>query len=137
MYNPLMVKPMREELVNLGFRELLSAEDVESTVKNSSGTLLIVVNSVCGCSAGGCRPGVAMSLQNEKKPDELTTVFAGVDKEATEKARSYFLGYPPSSPSVALLKNGKIVHMLERLDIEGHSPEQISENLKSAYEKFC
>ena len=135
MYDPAMVKPMREELTNIGFEELQTAEAVDQAV--SQGTVLVVVNSVCGCSAGGCRPAVANAIQHAKRPEKLTTVFAGVDKEATDKARSYFVGYPPSSPSIGLLKDGKIVHMIERLDIEGHSPEAIAKNLTDAFEKHC
>lgn len=137
MYNPALVQPMREELSSVGIRELLTAEDVESTLRDSKGSVMIVVNSVCGCAAGGLRPGVIESLKNEKVPTTLTTVFAGQDKEATEKARTYFHGYPPSSPSVALLKDGDIVFMLQRRDIEGYSPAEIAQKLKSAYNEYC
>ncbi len=136
MYNPALVQPMREELSSIGVRELLTPDDVDSAIK-LSGTTLVVVNSVCGCAAGGARPGVAKALQHLKKPDHLTTVFAGQDKEATERARSYFHGFPPSSPSVALLKDGEIVFMLQRKDIEGYSAEEISEKLVSAFETYC
>ena len=136
MYNPQLVQPMREELTSIGVQELLTPEDVDSNLQ-SSGTALVVVNSVCGCAAGGARPGVAMALQNEKRPEKAFTVFAGQDKEATAKAREFFVGYPPSSPSAALLKDGNIVFMLERTDIEGFSPEQISEKLIKAFEEHC
>ena len=137
MYNPAIVQPMREELVNAGFQELTDEAAVDAALKDSTGTVLVVVNSVCGCAAGGARPGVIASLQGAKKPEKLTTVFAGQDKEATERARSYFTGYPPSSPAVGLLKDGKLVHMVERQGIEGHSPEQIAANLQAAYEQHC
>ena len=137
MYDPQMVKPMREELTKLGVEELLTPEEVDSAVQNTDGTLLLIVNSVCGCAAGGARPGVALALQNEKKPNKLATVFAGMEKDATNKAREYFVGYPPSSPCMGLLKDGEIVHMIERHDIEGKSPEEIASNLKSAFEQHC
>ena len=137
MYDPELVKPMREELTRVGVEELTSADAVQSAVESTDGTLLLVVNSVCGCAAGGARPGVALALQNEKVPSKATTVFAGQDKEATEKAREYFVGYPPSSPSIGLLKNGEIVHMIQRHDIEGKSPEEIAENLKQAFNSHC
>lgn len=137
MYDPQMVKPMREELTQLGVEELLTPEDVDAAVSGTEGTLLLIVNSVCGCAAGGARPGVALALKNEKKPSKLATVFAGMEKDATNKAREYFVGYPPSSPSMGLLKNGEIVHMLERQDIEGKSPQEIAANLTSAFEKHC
>lgn len=137
MYNPALVKPMREELVSIGVKELLTAEDVDQYLKDKKGTQMIVVNSVCGCAAGGARPGVALALTHSKKPDSVATVFAGQDKEATERARSYFHGYPPSSPSAALFKDGEIVYMLERTDIEGYSPQEIAQKLVSAFEEFC
>ena len=137
MYDPELVKPMREELTKRGVRELLSADDVDSAVGEASGSLLIVVNSVCGCAAGGARPGIALALEHEKTPDQVATVFAGQDKEATEKARSYFLGYPPSSPSMGLLKEGKIVFMLQRHEIEGRTPEEIAGDLKNAFNTYC
>lgn len=136
MYNPALVQPMREELTRNGFQELKNSQEVDEVMKKN-GTLLVVVNSVCGCAAGAARPGVIESLTNEKKPDLLTTVFAGQDKEATDKARSYLHGYPPSSPSAALLKDGEVVFMLQRKDIEGFSAEDIAQKLKSAYDKFC
>jgi putative YphP/YqiW family bacilliredoxin len=137
MYDPEDVKPMSDELVAVGCRELKTPGDVDSAVKNSPGTVLIVVNSVCGCAAGGARPGVALALQNSIIPDVSTTVFAGVDREATAQARDYFTGYRPSSPSVGLLRDGKLVFMLERSDIEGHSPEEIAERLSSAFDQYC
>ena len=137
MYDPQIVKPMREELTNIGFQELKTADEVDSVLGAEQDTVLVVVNSVCGCAAGGCRPGVALSLENDKKPSKLTTVFAGQDKEATDKARSYFLGIPPSSPAIALMKEGKVADMLHRHDIEGFSPEQIAEKLKGFFNKHC
>ena len=128
---------MRAELTNVGFTELKTPEEVENTVPKSSGVSLVVFNSVCGCAAGSARPGIIRSLANDKKPDHLYTVFAGQDLEAVAKAREYTLPYPPSSPSVALFKDGKLVHFLERMNIEGHSAEQVSEQLKDAYNKFC
>jgi len=137
MYNPALVQPMREELTKLGVTELTTVEEVDSALKDSQETVLVVVNSVCGCAAGACRPAVAMALQNEKVPAKLTTVFAGQDKEATDRARSYFLGLPPSSPSIALMKNGQVAKMLHRLDIEGRTAEQISDDLKQAFNEHC
>ncbi|GIV42328.1 MAG: hypothetical protein KatS3mg034_1638 [Vicingaceae bacterium] len=137
MYPEELVAPMRKELTDYGFIELTTPQQVDEIMKNTQGTLLIVVNSVCGCAAGSARPGVLLSLKANKKPDVLATVFAGVDKEATQRAREYMLPFPPSSPSVALFKDGKLVHFLERHHIEGHSPEAIAANLMSAYEEFC
>src|SRR5204863_3147746 len=117
--------------------ELRTPEAVDSTIPNSKGTLMVVVNSICGCAAGRARPGVALALQHETKPDKVATVFAGADIEATERARSYFTGYGPSSPSIALLKDGELVYMMERYQIEGKGPEQIAEELKGAFEKCC
>jgi putative YphP/YqiW family bacilliredoxin len=128
---------MREDLTRLGVEEMRTAEAVDETVKNSKGTLMVVVNSICGCAAGKARPGVALALQNEKKPDKIATVFAGADIEATEKARSYFTGYGPSSPSIALLKDGQLVYMLERYQIEGRDAHQIAGELTQAFEKYC
>lgn len=134
-----MVQPMRDELTRIGFEELRTPEEVVEALekKGAKGTALVVVNSVCGCAAGLARPAVAHSLNNEKKPDHLFTVFAGQDREATAKAREYFEGYPPSSPSFALMKDGKIVHMVQRHEIEDRSLEEISANLSSAYDKYC
>ncbi|MFZ0490102.1 MAG: BrxA/BrxB family bacilliredoxin [Salegentibacter sp.] len=136
MYPAELVKPMREDLTSIGFEELHTVEDVEAAMKKE-GTTLVVVNSVCGCAAANARPGARISLQNSKTPDNLFTVFAGVDKEATDKARGYMVPFPPSSPSMALFKDGELVHMLERHHIEGRPAEMIAENLKGAYDEFC
>ena len=137
MYPPELVKPMKADLVNAGFQQLVTPEEVDNSIKDSKGTLLVVVNSVCGCAAGNMRPGVKLSLAGDKKPSNLTTVFAGVDGEAVAQARKYFLPYPPSSPSIALFKDGKLVHFLERHHIEGGTAQMIAENLQEAYEEFC
>ena len=137
MYPQQLTAPMAQELENIGFNSLKTPADVETVLEDQEGTTLVVVNSVCGCAAANARPGVAKSLQSEKKPGKLTTVFAGVDKEATEKAREYLLPYPPSSPSIALFKDGRLVHFLERHHIEGRSADIIAANLKMAYERFC
>lgn len=136
-YPEMLVAPMRAELTNVGFQELKTAEEVESSLPSSKGVSLVVVNSVCGCAAGAARPGIIRSLTNDKKPDNLYTVFAGQDMEAVAKAREYMLPYPPSSPSVALFKDGQLVHLVERLSIEGHTAEQVADQLKSAYNEFC
>ena len=136
MYPPELVKPMREDLTKVGFTELYNAEDVNNTL-NKPGTTLVVVNSVCGCAAANARPAAAMSLQNEKKPDQIVTVFAGVDKEAVDAARKHMIPFPPSSPCMALFKNGELVHMLERHHIEGRPADMISDNLKNAYNEVC
>ena len=136
MYPAELVKPMREDLTSVGFEELQNAADVDAALAKK-GTTLVVVNSVCGCAAANARPGARLSLQNAKRPDMLTTVFAGVDKEATEKARSYMMPFPPSSPSIALFKDGELVHMLERHHIEGRPAELIAENLVDAYNDYC
>jgi putative YphP/YqiW family bacilliredoxin len=136
MYPAEMVKPMRDELVNVGFKELSTAQEVENTI-SKEGTTLLVVNSVCGCAARNARPGASMSLNNDKKPNQIVTVFAGVDKEAVDAARKLMFPFPPSSPSMALFKNGELVHMLERHHIEGRPAELIAENLKDAYNEFC
>lgn len=136
MYPPELVAPMKKELTDQGFKELLSSEEVENSIK-SDGTTLVVVNSVCGCAARNARPGVLNSLEGEKKPSNLTTVFAGVDQEAVSKARELMIPYPPSSPSIALFKDGKLVHFLERHHIEGRPAEMIAENLKMAYQEYC
>jgi putative YphP/YqiW family bacilliredoxin len=136
MYPPELVKPMREDLTKVGFTELYNAEDVNNTL-SKSGTTLVVVNSVCGCAAANARPAAAMSLQNEKKPDQIVTVFAGVDKEAVDAAREHMIPFPPSSPCMALFKNGELVHMLERHHIEGRPADMISDNLKNAYNEVC
>ena len=136
MYPAELVKPMREDLTNVGFEELHTTEAVDAAIAKE-GTTLVVVNSVCGCAAANARPGARMSLQNAKRPSNLVTVFAGVDKEATDKAREYMIPFPPSSPSMALFKNGELVHMLERHHIEGRPAELISENLMDAYNEHC
>ncbi|MCG6955029.1 MAG: BrxA/BrxB family bacilliredoxin [Gemmatimonadetes bacterium] len=136
-YPELMVAPMRKDLVQIGFRELRTADDVDQVLATEKRTMLLAVNSVCGCSAGMMRPGVYLSLQGEPKPEVLTTVFAGQDLEATERAREYITGYPPSSPSVALFKDGELVYMMERHQIEGRYPEAIAEDLRAAYTEHC
>lgn len=138
MYPPELVQPMKEDLTRVGFQQLVSASEVDATIPTSKGVALVVVNSVCGCAAGNLRPGVKQSLEHAgKKPDHLLTVFAGVDTDATQQARKYFLPFPPSSPSVALFKDGKLVHFLERHNIEGVTAAMIAENLEAAYEEFC
>jgi len=136
MYPAELVKPMREDLTSVGFEELQSAEAVDIALAKE-GTTLVVVNSVCGCAAANARPGARQSLQNAKRPDHLVTVFAGVDKEATDKAREHMIPFPPSSPCMALFKNGELVHMLERHHIEGRPAELIAENLVDAYNDHC
>ena len=136
-YPEIMISPMREDLTRIGVEELRTAEAVDEAVKNTPGTLMIVVNSICGCAAGKARPGVALALKNEVRPDKVATVFAGADIEATEKARSYFTGYAPSSPSIGLLKNGELVYMMERYQIEGKGPGQIADELKRAFDQCC
>jgi putative YphP/YqiW family bacilliredoxin len=136
MYPKELVAPMRSDLVGSGFEELQTPDQVDKAL-TSPGTVLCVVNSVCGCAAGAARPGVKMSLKGAKRPERLVTVFAGVDTEATAQARRHFLPYPPSSPSMALFKDGKLVHFLERHHIEGRSADMIAENLIMAYEEFC
>ena len=136
-YPEIMIRPMREDLTRIGVEELRTAEAVDEAVKNTRGTLMIVVNSICGCAAGKARPGVALSLQNEVKPDRVATVFAGADIEATERARSYFTGYRPSSPSIRILKDGKLVYMMERYQIEGRGPEEIATELQRAFKEVC
>ena len=136
-YPEIMIRPMREDLTRLGVEELRTAEEVDSTIKTSTGTLMVVVNSICGCAAGKARPGVALALQHDVKPDKVATVFAGADIEATERARSYFTGYRPSSPSIALLKDGQLVYMLERFQIEGRDATQIAGELTKAFDEHC
>jgi len=136
-YPEIMIQPMRQELTRLGVEELKTPEAVDEALQNSKGTVMVVVNSICGCAAGKARPGVALALQNTAKPDKLVTVFAGGDIEATEKARSYFTGYPPSSPSIALLKDGELVFMMERRQIEGRDAYQIADELKKAFDQHC
>lgn len=137
MYPEELVAPMRADLTNHGFVELRNAESVTETMDNHEGTALLVVNSVCGCAAGNARPGAIASLTGDKRPDQLITVFAGQDAEATAKAREYLLPYPPSSPSIGLFKNGELVHFIERHHIEGSTADMISNHLKQVYQEFC
>ncbi len=138
MYPAELVAPMKAQLTENGFQELTSGSDVENHLKDHKGTSLLVINSVCGCAAGTCRPGVLLSLQkSSKKPDNLTTVFAGFDIEATQKAREFTLPFPPSSPAIALFKDGELAHMVERHHIEGRSAEMIANHLEQVYEEFC
>ncbi len=137
MYPIALTTPMAQDLTEFGFEALETPAEVEQTFENQEGTALLVVNSVCGCAAAMARPGAKRSLENNKRPEKLYTVFAGVDTEATSKAREYLLPYPPSSPSIALFKDGKLVHFLERRHIEGRPAEAIAENLKMAYETYC
>jgi putative YphP/YqiW family bacilliredoxin len=137
MYPELMVVPMREELTRLGVQELRTAEEVDRALTNQSGTTMVVVNSICGCAAGRMRPAVRVALQNSNRPEKMFTVFAGQDLEATERARSYFTGYPPSSPSIALLRDGKLVHMMQRSDIENLEAADIANELKNAFDRLC
>ncbi|RXJ52256.1 BrxA/BrxB family bacilliredoxin [Gelidibacter gilvus] len=136
MYPAELVKPMREDLTKVGFEELHTAQDVDTALAKE-GTTLLVINSVCGCAAANARPGARMSLQNEKHPDHTVTVFAGVDKDAVAQARQHMVPFPPSSPSMALFKDGELVHMLERHHIEGRPAELIAENLVDAYNQYC
>lgn len=137
MYPEELVAPMKTDLTSVGFEELTTAEEVDQLLKDHSGTALVVVNSVCGCAAGQLRPAVKASIKSDVIPDKLTTVFAGVDKEATDQARKYMLPYPPSSPSIGLYKDGQLVHFIERHHIEGRPAEMIAENLQAAYKEFC
>ena len=134
-YSELMIRPMREELTRIGVEELRTPEDVQKTIENSTGTVMVVVNSICGCAAGKARPGIARALQHSVRPDKVGTVFAGADIEATEKARSYFTGYEPSSPSIAIMKDGKIVYMMERRQIEGRDASQVASELIQAFDQ--
>ena len=137
MYPPELVAPMKSELTSAGFDELTTEDDVNKALATDSGTVLVMVNSVCGCAAGSARPAVRMAVQHDKKPSRLTTVFAGVDQEATAQARKFMLPYPPSSPAIGLFNNGKLVHFIERHHIEGASPEMIADNLKAAFDEYC
>jgi putative YphP/YqiW family bacilliredoxin len=137
MYDERFVTPMRQELTRLGIEEMRTAEEVDAKLSNAKGTTLVVVNSVCGCAARNARPAVASALQHEVKPDHLTTVFAGQDTEAAAKARSYFTGYAPSSPQIGLLKDGELVFMLERYQIEGRTADAIAKDLVGAFDRFC
>jgi putative YphP/YqiW family bacilliredoxin len=137
MYPEMMVIPMREELTRLGVQELRTAEDVDRELAARQGTTMVVVNSICGCAAGRMRPAVRAALQNSSRPDRVFTVFAGQDAAATERARSYFTGYPPSSPSVALFREGELVHMLQRSDIEHRDSTDIASELKRVFDQHC
>lgn len=137
MYPIELTTPIARDLTEFGFEGLQTPDAVDNALDNKEGTVLLVVNSVCGCAAANARPGAKLALQSEKKPDKCVTVFAGVDREATEKAREYLLPYPPSSPSIALFKDGRLVHMLERRHIEGNSAQAIAHNLASAFEQYC
>lgn len=132
-----MTQPMANELTEVGFTSLHTPETVASALENKEGTTLLVINSVCGCAAAYARPGVKIALSDDKQPDNLVTVFAGVDNDAVRTARTYLAPYPPSSPSIALFKDGKLVHFIERHNIEGRSAEMIANNLKNAFETFC
>ena len=137
MYDERMVTPMRQELTSLGVEEMRTADEVDAKLKDGKGTTLVVVNSVCGCAARNARPAVAKAIQHAARPDTLTTVFAGQDVAAVQRARSYFTGYPPSSPQIGLLKDGKVVFMLERHQIEGRSVGEIADDLVGAFDKYC
>jgi putative YphP/YqiW family bacilliredoxin len=138
MYPAELTAPMTKDLTDFGFQSLSTAEDVENLLNSTSGTALVVVNSVCGCAAANARPGVKLAIhRTQKRPGHLATVFAGVDREATEKAREYFLPYPPSSPAIALFKDGELVHFLERHQIEGRPASMIADNLMQAFEQYC
>ncbi|MGV8880404.1 MAG: BrxA/BrxB family bacilliredoxin [Sphingobacteriaceae bacterium] len=136
MYPEYLVAPMREDLTKVGFQELKNADEVTSAVE-SEGTVLVMVNSVCGCAAANARPAAGLAVQSEKRPDKLVTVFAGMEKDAVDKARDYMLPYPPSSPAIALFKNGKLVHMIERHQIEGRPAQMIADNLVQAFNEYC
>jgi putative YphP/YqiW family bacilliredoxin len=138
MYPAELVAPMKADLTNIGFKELLTPEDVDQVLDSNEGTTFLVINSVCGCAAGSARPGVKFAVENAaKKPSNLVTVFAGVDKDAVQQARTYTLPYPPSSPSMALFKDGKLIHFIERHHIEGRSAQAIGEHLKEVFNEFC
>jgi putative YphP/YqiW family bacilliredoxin len=136
-YSEILIKPMREDLTRLGVEETRTPEQVEEAIVNTKGTLMVVVNSVCGCAAGKARPGVALALQSSVRPDRAITVFAGADIEATATAREHFAPYPPSSPQIALLRDGQLVYMLERQQIENRAAEEIARELTQAFERFC
>ena len=137
MYPEIMLIPMREELTRAGVQELRTAAEVKEVLENQQGTVLVVVNSICGCAAGKMRPGVRQAMQHAVKPEKVVTVFAGQDREATDAARSYFTGYPPSSPSIGLMRDGQLVYMMQRSDIEVRPPEAIAAELTSAFDRFC
>jgi putative YphP/YqiW family bacilliredoxin len=136
-YSEILIKPMREDLTRIGVEETRTPEQVEQAISETKGTLLVVVNSVCGCAAGKARPGIAMALQNEARPDRTITVFAGADIDATNKAREHFAPYPPSSPQIGLFKDGRLVFMLERHQIENRFAEQIAQELTQAFDRYC
>ena len=136
-YPEIMIRPMREDLTRIGVEELRTAAAVDEAVKNTRGTLMIVVNSICGCAAGKARPGVALALKNDVRPERVATVFAGADIEATQRAREYFKGYGPSSPSIGILRDGELVYMMERYQIEGRGPEEIAAELTRAFADVC
>ena len=136
-YPEYLIAPMRGEMTEMGAQEMRTAQAVDEAVKGSGGVLMMVVNSVCGCAAGKARPGIAMALRNENRPDMVATVFAGADIEATDRARHYFTGYPPSSPSIGLLKNGKLIYMMERRDIETRDAQMIAQELTRAFDTRC
>lgn len=137
MYPEFLIAPMREELTRLGAQELRTAAEVDQALAKTDGTVMVVVNSVCGCAAGKARPGVALALGHAVKPDLVTTVFAGADVEAAARARSYFVGYQPSSPSIAILRGGKLVYMMERRQIEGQMAEAVAADLTAAFDRYC
>ena len=137
MYDEMLVEPMRRELTRLGIEETRTAEEVDAVLGEKKGTVLVVVNSVCGCAAGMARPAVAMAVEHEVRPDRMITVFAGNDREATAKAREYFVGFRPSSPSIALIKDGQVVKMLERWNIEGREAHDIAAELTAAFDQYC
>ena len=137
MYDERFVTPMRQELTQLGVEEMRTPEEVDAKLKDAPGTTLVVVNSVCGCAARNARPAVAKAIRNDARPDKLTTVFAGQDVAAVQRARSYFTGYPPSSPQIALMKDGQVVYMLERHQIEGRTADDIARDLTRAFDKYC
>lgn len=137
MYPEIMVVPMREELTRLGVEELRTAEDADRVIAKQAGTTMVIVNSICGCAAGRMRPAVRMALQHSARPQRIFSVFAGQDREATERARSYFTGYPPSSPSIALLQDGQLLHMMQRSDIEHREAADIATELKKIFDRFC
>jgi len=137
MYDDRIVQPMREELTQLGIQETRTAAEVDAVLGEKKGTVLVVVNSVCGCAAGNARPAVAIALRNQVKPEKMITVFAGNDKDATQRAREYFVGYRPSSPSIALIRDGEVVKMFERWQIEGRTPVEIADELMTAFDQYC
>jgi len=136
MYDPVLIQPLRDEVAAMGLRELHTADEVDAEL-TAPGTLLVFVNSVCGCAAGGARPALRIAMQGPTRPDRAVSVFAGQDREATARARDYFLGYPPSSPSIGIFRDGRLVHMIERHQIEGRTPEMIAQSLTEAFDRYC